>query len=584
VIQAQTPVIANLPSDSTICQGAPVFQLPTPSVNGPFTSTSWQSVGSTPAAFVTVGGVINAAAGSLGNNQVRFIATNFTCADTASRVLIVSQNINSPISIQGDTILCPGDVIKLISGTTGAGIGYEWSRNGVPIPNSDNDTLNVSEAGTYRVKIIINGNGFCALPSTRIVTVIQGQAPVVNITGGDTLKVCYPGESINLNLVRPYTPADALWSGPGSLVTSNGVLSPANLTSEGTYPLILTKILGTCVATDTLWLKGFAVPDPVFLATANEVCDGDSATYTYVNPNLYRTIWLRNNTETLSPTNPNVLTVKTAATYNLIVQNNLCSASASRTLVINPNPVFTMPDAFDTCKNTGLIQLKLANNNSVGVWSGPGITDANLGNWNSNDNAVPASGEVMIIYTGSLGNCSRKDTVMIQVDPVPPANIVVDKPVIEIFGPAVMSVQTLPNSSIIWSPAATLNSNAGPVVSAKPEETTRYFVEVTSAKGCKNNSDTLIRVDRDFEIFDGFSPNSDGNNDFWNIKNIQQYPEAMVRVYNRWGNLVYESGKGYPVPWDGKYKGDEVPPGAYFYIIDLGGGLKPKSGSLTLVR
>jgi hypothetical protein len=44
------------------------------------------------------------------------------------------------------------------------------------------------------------------------------------------------------------------------------------------------------------------------------------------------------------------------------------------------------------------------------------------------------------------------------------------------------------------------------------------------------------------------------------------------------------SEKGYPDPWDGKYKGNEVPPGAYFYIIDLGGGLKPKSGSLTLVR
>jgi gliding motility-associated-like protein len=375
---------------------------------------------------------------------------------------------------------------------------------------------------------------------------------------------------------------DAIWSGPSNLVSSNGVLSPDNILSEGIYDLILSKTIGTCVARDTLRIRAFSYPNPVFDATANEVCQGGTVTYTFANPNAYKTKWFSN--DILIAEDQNSLTTGLAAIYKLTVENDLCKSSATRTLVVNPNPVFTMPAPFDTCKNTGLVQLKVTQSNSTGVWSGNGITDSTGGNWNSNDNAVPSSGLVTIYYKGILGACIKRDSVNIEVNPVPPADIVVDKPVIEIFGPAVMSVQTLQGSSIIWSPASTLSSNSGPVVSARPEETTRYFVDVTSTKGCKNKGETLITVDRNFEIFDGFSPNNDGNNDFWQIKNLALYPNAVVRVFNRWGNLVYESEKGYPDPWDGKYKGNEVPPGAYFYIIDLGGGLKPKSGSLTLVR
>jgi gliding motility-associated-like protein len=91
-------------------------------------------------------------------------------------------------------------------------------------------------------------------------------------------------------------------------------------------------------------------------------------------------------------------------------------------------------------------------------------------------------------------------------------------------------------------------------------------------------------VDEEFKIYDGFSPNGDKKNDTWIIKNIQQYPLAKVKVFNRWGNEVFESETGYPKPWDGTFNGDPVPLGAYYYIIDLGSSLTPKSGSVTIVR
>jgi gliding motility-associated-like protein len=66
-------------------------------------------------------------------------------------------------------------------------------------------------------------------------------------------------------------------------------------------------------------------------------------------------------------------------------------------------------------------------------------------------------------------------------------------------------------------------------------------------------------------IHDAFSPNGDLINDVWNIGNIILYPEMQITVYNRWGQSVWQSGVGYPVPWDGKSNGMDLPVDSYRY-------------------
>jgi len=80
-----------------------------------------------------------------------------------------------------------------------------------------------------------------------------------------------------------------------------------------------------------------------------------------------------------------------------------------------------------------------------------------------------------------------------------------------------------------------------------------------------------------------FTPNGDGINDTWNIKYLEFYPNCTVEVYNRWGEKVYSS-IGYTVPWDGKYKGDNLPTGTYYYIINLKNGDKAVSGYVAIIR
>lgn len=70
------------------------------------------------------------------------------------------------------------------------------------------------------------------------------------------------------------------------------------------------------------------------------------------------------------------------------------------------------------------------------------------------------------------------------------------------------------------------------------------------------------------DLNDVISPNGDGINDTWHILNIHKYPNAVISVYNRWGNKVYESVGAY-TPWNGSHNGNKLPSGSYFYHIDL---------------
>jgi gliding motility-associated-like protein len=75
-----------------------------------------------------------------------------------------------------------------------------------------------------------------------------------------------------------------------------------------------------------------------------------------------------------------------------------------------------------------------------------------------------------------------------------------------------------------------------------------------------------------------FTPNGDGINDFFEISNIQQYNDVKFVVYNRWGQIVYES-NNYNNTWDGAGNAD----GIYFYILEIP-TLNIFKGFLTIIR
>lgn len=94
-----------------------------------------------------------------------------------------------------------------------------------------------------------------------------------------------------------------------------------------------------------------------------------------------------------------------------------------------------------------------------------------------------------------------------------------------------------------------------------------------------------IEVTNDnLEIKNTMTPNGDGMNDYWMISGLPDYKDINIKIYTRSGQLVYESIGSYNKPFDGRFRGVDLPAGAYYYRIDLRADCKPIGGSITLLR
>jgi gliding motility-associated-like protein len=113
-----------------------------------------------------------------------------------------------------------------------------------------------------------------------------------------------------------------------------------------------------------------------------------------------------------------------------------------------------------------------------------------------------------------------------------------------------------------------------------------YKVLVTDANNCSLKDSVNMKPLHEtcLSIPNAISPNNDGINDVWNIGMIGLYPKAEVKVFNRWGEILWKSEAGYPRPWDGRNNGRMLPIDSYYYIIDLHNGSRPITGNVTLVR
>ena len=120
---------------------------------------------------------------------------------------------------------------------------------------------------------------------------------------------------------------------------------------------------------------------------------------------------------------------------------------------------------------------------------------------------------------------------------------------------------------------------------ATPLVPTRYYVFATSSYGCEEVDSVFIDVLEDIDAYNVFSPNGDGINDYFEIRNVERFPEILVEVYSRWGDQLY-SNVGYDSgsQWDGTTRGKEAPVGTYYYIIVPYSGAKPITGNVTIIR
>ena len=118
-------------------------------------------------------------------------------------------------------------------------------------------------------------------------------------------------------------------------------------------------------------------------------------------------------------------------------------------------------------------------------------------------------------------------------------------------------------------------------------DTATYSVVVTDVNACAKSLDVVVGFiggETCLMIPQIITPNGDGANDEWVMRNIDLFPNAEVFVYTRWGKLVYHSKNISANPWDGRFKGKLMPTDSYHYILRLGDGSDPKSGIISIIR
>jgi|GEM_PF-1835841 len=144
------------------------------------------------------------------------------------------------------------------------------------------------------------------------------------------------------------------------------------------------------------------------------------------------------------------------------------------------------------------------------------------------------------------------------------------------------------NNSYLWQPAQFFDINNGPSVWGKVElATSDVTLTVTDPYGCKASSTKEFNPGDCCSVVMpmAFSPNADGQNDYYRPLFAGYHRFHIFRVTNRWGQTVYETTNNLP-EWDGTFGGIPQDMGVYFYYIkfDCGGKTVEQKGDITLVR
>ncbi|MCW5908222.1 MAG: gliding motility-associated C-terminal domain-containing protein [Chitinophagales bacterium] len=140
-----------------------------------------------------------------------------------------------------------------------------------------------------------------------------------------------------------------------------------------------------------------------------------------------------------------------------------------------------------------------------------------------------------------------------------------------------------------WTPDYNMDCNDCQTPQVWPDTTTTYYLTVADGRGCYDYDSVVVFVRNKpltmFFIPNTITPNGDGYNDRWYIRDLERYPDNEVRIINRWGDEIFFQ-KPYENNWEGTWKGERLPGATYYYIIKIkyNGDVYDFNGPLTVVR
>jgi gliding motility-associated-like protein len=374
---------------------------------------------------------------------------------------------------------------------------------------------------------------------------------------------------------------------PNQFISDSTVLNPIVNPPASQY-YYFTVQYSTCITVDSVVVNVLNSPGATVSADTNTFCHGDSV-------QLFGIGGLGGAHFTWSPSqglsDPNVFNPwanpQDTTTYTLIVEEGGCRDTTDFTLFPIEGPVVGyLSSQPQGCVPFDVSFLELFNNAQFFTWN---FGDGSISNDHNPIHTFTQPGTYTVSLTGwNTGSCkSTLDDIVISVKDTAHAKFVSD--------PGWPAQIYLPGSEVTFTDQSAnawawtwifgdglQSSEKNPVHRfLAPGE---YYVtlSVTNDIGCRTEvtGGPYIVLEPEVFIPNVFSPNGDPQNEEFLVRYNGDQP-FLLKIFDRWGNLLFESRDKYS-GWNGKFKGNDVQTGVYYYVVKTGS--REYTGNVTLVR
>ena len=486
----------------------------------------------------------------------------------SSAAITVTVSPHPLVDLGPDTTECSGVPIVLQSSYSYTGATYIWSNAGA------GPTTTATATGEYWLQVTVGGcSGADSINVTILYDTFTLYTPSFTICKGSSVQVLTTG-----NPVQTYQ-----WL-PTAGIPSANVGSPIITPDTSATYIVTVHYVGCPDITDSVRVNIQPIP-AVYLGGNRQVCRYDSL---HLTATVLPT-WFTGYTYSWSPatsldnTSSSTVVFTAGDSTNIIVKVSTsagCTGVDSAELIVHTPHRTILTDTF-VCPGQSLVLNPLALPGDQYAWH-PGL-------YLSDSNAIQPTVKAIttqnywVMSTDIYGHDTMTENVAVR----PGAVLFLGDSVTLYPGESYQIDPQTNCTSFLWFPPAGLSSAYVSNPLATPIFSTKYIVYGTTEWGCSTSDSINIYVDPGtlIAVPNAFTPGNGPNGLFKLIKKGIATLNYF-RIYNRWGNLVYDS-NDIDAGWDGTYNGKPQPFDVYIYEVEAvtsTGKVFHKAGNVTLVR
>ena len=489
---------------------------------------------------------------------------------------------------------CEGDSVILVGSTTSSGNVFSWTRDNVPVTGTDS-TYIAKVTGVMRMT---STNSFGCSRTSNPIGIFVNRYPAVpsilldpniaELLPDGTASICNASSTtLRINAVSSAT---YQWYKDNAIIT-NARNNNVSVNLAGNYRIAVT--VNNCTTNSLVQRVSVRPPaSGTLLPLSNTIiCDGSQLRLDATSAFKYQ--WYLNNAVFSGAVDSFLLTGVPGVYRVEFADDKGCKRLSSNfinlTMVKKPSPAFSY-DLY--CVNTAsnfTNQSQSPNSGSVTyLWRFQNGTTDNAFNTR---HTFPDTGLYKVSLSVIPVACpGLVDSMVANIRVQAPVKGISYTPINAEVGKPIGLVARSIGDLYQWRPTTGLNSPFIRIPILNPSTEQLYTVSITNRAGCITTDSILVRIfdEQDVFVAGAFTPNRDGKND-------RIYPILVgvdifnyLKIFNRWGTLVYQSNSIDPAQgWDGTYRGNDQPADTYTWVIDaVGQNGKPirKSGSIVLIR